>query len=158
MGTGVKRVPESGKERPFDVITALLGLLRPWRAQLVLSGVAIVVSTAASLVPPCRTLHGHGRRAVLRGAIDISSLLNRRHSGLGPDDRAGRTVKGTVPYLARGCAGAKVKGATRRPSHNRYGAPSPRRHAWSARNWCGESRKAHPGVKMTSGSYDPDYE
>jgi ABC-type multidrug transport system fused ATPase/permease subunit len=36
----------------FDVLAQLYGLLRPWRAQLLLTGVAIVISTASSLVPP----------------------------------------------------------------------------------------------------------
>ena len=36
----------------FDVLVQLYGLLRPWRAQLLLTGLAIVISTAMSLVPP----------------------------------------------------------------------------------------------------------
>ena len=36
----------------FDVLVQLYGLLRPWRAQLLLTGLAIVISTATSLVPP----------------------------------------------------------------------------------------------------------
>ena len=39
-------------EKRFDVVVELYRLLRPWRPQLALTGVAVVVSTAASLVPP----------------------------------------------------------------------------------------------------------
>jgi ABC-type multidrug transport system fused ATPase/permease subunit len=39
-------------EKRFDVLVELYRLLRPWRLQLALTGVAVVVSTAASLVPP----------------------------------------------------------------------------------------------------------
>jgi ABC-type multidrug transport system fused ATPase/permease subunit len=39
-------------EKHFDVLVELYLLLRPWRLQLALTGVAVVVSTAASLVPP----------------------------------------------------------------------------------------------------------
>jgi ABC-type multidrug transport system fused ATPase/permease subunit len=38
--------------RRFDVLAELYRLLRPWRAQLALTGAAVVISTAASLVPP----------------------------------------------------------------------------------------------------------
>jgi ABC-type multidrug transport system fused ATPase/permease subunit len=38
--------------RRFDVLVALYRLLRPWRPQLLLTGVAVLISTAASLVPP----------------------------------------------------------------------------------------------------------
>ena len=39
-------------ERRFDVLVDLYRLLRPWRPQLVLTGIAVAISTAASLVPP----------------------------------------------------------------------------------------------------------
>jgi ABC-type multidrug transport system fused ATPase/permease subunit len=38
--------------RHFDVLVELSQLLSPWRRQLALTGVAVVVSTGASLVPP----------------------------------------------------------------------------------------------------------
>jgi ATP-binding cassette subfamily B protein len=38
--------------RRFDVVVQLYRLLRPWRLQVVLTAVAVVVATAASLVPP----------------------------------------------------------------------------------------------------------
>jgi ATP-binding cassette subfamily B protein len=39
-------------ERQFDVLVQLYRLLRPWRRQLLLTAVAVIVSTGASLVPP----------------------------------------------------------------------------------------------------------
>ena len=39
-------------KRQFDVLVELYGLLHPWRRQLLLTGVAVIVSTGASLVPP----------------------------------------------------------------------------------------------------------
>lgn len=39
-------------ERHFDVLVQLYRLLAPWRRQLLLTAAAVVVSTAASLVPP----------------------------------------------------------------------------------------------------------
>jgi ABC-type multidrug transport system fused ATPase/permease subunit len=38
--------------RQFDVLVQLYRLLSPWRRQLLLTAVAVIVSTAASLVPP----------------------------------------------------------------------------------------------------------
>ena len=39
-------------QRQFDVLLQLYRLLSPWRRQLLLTAVAVIVSTAASLVPP----------------------------------------------------------------------------------------------------------
>ena len=39
-------------QRQFDVLVQLYRLLSPWRRQLLLTAVAVIVSTAASLVPP----------------------------------------------------------------------------------------------------------
>ena len=40
------------RPRRFDVLIQLGRLLAPWRLQLVLSTITVVISTAASLVPP----------------------------------------------------------------------------------------------------------
>jgi ABC-type multidrug transport system fused ATPase/permease subunit len=63
--------------RRFDVLVDLYRLLRPWRLQLVLTGVAVVISTAASLVPPYVAAKAIDDGIVKRdvGALDLALVV-----------------------------------------------------------------------------------
>jgi ATP-binding cassette subfamily B protein len=63
-----------GLARRFDVVAQLYRLLRPWRPQLLLTGVAVVLSTAASLVPPYVLAKAIDDGIVRRdiGALDVA--------------------------------------------------------------------------------------
>jgi ABC-type multidrug transport system fused ATPase/permease subunit len=64
-------------ERRFDVLVQLYRLLRPWRPQLILTGIAVVISTAASLAPPYVAAKAIDDGIVKRdvGALDVALIV-----------------------------------------------------------------------------------
>jgi ABC-type multidrug transport system fused ATPase/permease subunit len=64
-------------ERRFDVLVELYRLLRPWRPQLILTGIAVVISTAASLAPPYVAAKAIDDGIVKRdvGALDVALIV-----------------------------------------------------------------------------------
>lgn len=74
-GAERRRVQRVG--RRFDVLVELYRLLRPWRPQLVLTGIAVVISTAASLVPPYVIATAIDDGIVKRdvGALDVALIV-----------------------------------------------------------------------------------
>ena len=64
-------------ERHFDVLVQLYRLLSPWRRQLALTAVAVVVSTGASLVPPYVAAKAIDDGIVKRDleALDVALIL-----------------------------------------------------------------------------------
>ena len=64
-------------EGHFDVLVQLYRLLSPWRRQLLLTGAAVVVSTAASLVPPWVAAKAIDDGIVKKdvGALDVALIV-----------------------------------------------------------------------------------